>query len=525
MRSLFKKNNSEKYLTLQDILEIDPSPCALLDETGLLVGTNNQLNVLCGEGLKSCKSLDEMVDGDAEPFKDITTKMVAENIRRENFEAKLNGEKESPVLVTIKAIDKKFRSSDSKAVFIVNIINLAEQKNLELKLNHSQKMQAVGQLAGGIAHDFNNLLTAMSGFCDLLLQKHPPGDSSFPDIMQIKQNVNRAANLVRQLLAFSRKQVLKPKVVDLTDILSELSNLLRRLLGEHVNLEMVHGRDLGKILADAGQIDQVAINLAVNARDAMPNGGELKIETSNFINNEDTPLPDGVYSPENEPNLPKGDFVLMKIIDSGTGMSREVLEQIFEPFYSTKEIGAGTGLGLATVYGIVTQTNGHVLVKSVEGEGTEFHVYLQRTEEKEITAAEEAAERKPTISADLTGEGTILLVEDEVPVRIFASRALTNKGYKVLEAENAEGGIEQVQQNGGNIDLIISDVIMPGMNGPEMVKEIQKMEPNLKVIFISGYTEDAFVDYVENPDDLNFLPKPFTLKELASIVKEVMNKK
>ena len=472
MIGFLKKTKSESNISLEDILEIDPSPSALMDEEGNLLGYNNQLANLCGEELGKCKSLDDLVSQDTNPFKETTAKMVSESSRRESFEVKIKSGAEHSVLVTIKMIDKKFRSG-SDAAFIVNIVDLSEQKNLELKLNQSQKMQAVGQLAGGIAHDFNNLLTAMSGFCDLLLQKHPPGDSSFPDIMQIKQNVNRAANLVRQLLAFSRKQVLKPKVVDLTDILSELSNLLRRLLGEGINLEMVHGRDLGKILADPGQIDQVTINLAVNARDAMPTGGTLKIETSNFSNHDGFLLPEDTYSPENEAHLPKGDYVLMRIVDTGTGMSREVLEQIFEPFFSTKEVGAGTGLGLATVYGIVTQTDGHILVKSIEGEGTEFQVYLKRTEENEITTESEA-ETKTQVSADLTGEGTILLVEDEVPVRIFASRALTNKGYKVLEAENAEMAFEVLEQEGGNVDLIISDVIMPGMNGPEMVKEIEK---------------------------------------------------
>jgi two-component system cell cycle sensor histidine kinase/response regulator CckA len=340
--------------------------------------------------------------------------------------------------------------------------------------------------------------------------------------MQIKQNVNRAANLVRQLLAFSRKQVLKPKVVDITDVLSELSNLLRRLLGENVKLEMKHGRDLGKILADPGQIDQVTINLAVNARDAMPNGGVLTIETSNFRVANEIAIPADLFSPDQDVNFAVGEYVLIKIRDTGTGIPRDILVKIFEPFFSTKEVGAGTGLGLATVYGIVKQTDGHILVRSIEGKGTEFQIYLKR-HEATAEETEEARIVEEISNADLTGEGTILLVEDEVPVRIFAARALSNKGYKILEAENAEEALAIIRENSAKIDLVISDVIMPGMTGPEMFKEIQNDNPNLKIIFMSGYTEDAFVGTGLENQDLNFLQKPFNLKDLAEIVKKVIS--
>lgn len=523
MLKIFEKKSAG--ISLKDILEIDPSPSIMLGEGCKVVSYNQEIVDVLGEGIKSCESFKDVLVSGADKFNDALTKLSESKSKSSTtLEIKIAGEGvEHTFLVTIKKIDKKFLKADSSERFYVNLLDIGEQKNLEAKLNQSQKMQAVGQLAGGIAHDFNNLLTAMSGFCDLLLQKHPPGDRSFPDIMQIKQNVNRAANLVRQLLAFSRKQVLKPKIVDITDVLSELSNLLRRLLGENVTLDVRHGRDLGKILADPGQIDQVTINLAVNARDAMPNGGSLTIETSNFSVSEDIAIPAELYSPDQEEMFAHGDYILIKVRDTGTGMSRAVLEKVFEPFFSTKEVGAGTGLGLATVYGIVKQTDGYILVGSVEGEGTEFQIYLKSHEATDAELAEQNIVEEEISNADLTGEGTILLVEDEVPVRIFAARALSNKGYKILEAEDAEEGLAIIAENEGQVDLVISDVIMPGMTGPEMVKEIKKTNPDLKIIFMSGYTEDAFVGTGLENDDLNFLQKPFNLKDLAAMAKKVIN--
>lgn len=527
MLDFFSKKSAAKSggLQLEDILEIDPSPSALLTDEFQILGVNKELEELLGDHIKNCKSLDEIVETENNhmPFAEALAQILASPEKTSaRFEFKLRGHDEKMFLVTVRIIDKKYIPEGSKAKFFVNLSDIGEQKNLEAKLNQSQKMQAVGQLAGGIAHDFNNLLTAMSGFCDLLLQKHPPGDRSFPDIMQIKQNVNRAANLVRQLLAFSRKQVLKPKVIDITDILSELSNLLRRLLGENVQLEMRHGRDLGKILADPGQIDQVTINLAVNARDAMPNGGKLLVETANFSIANELDIPADLFSPDQETRMPVGDYVLVKIKDTGTGIEQEVLQKIFEPFFSTKEVGAGTGLGLATVYGIVKQSGGFILVRSIVGEGTEFQLYFKRHEQTN-EEFHEVEQEKEIANADLTGTGTILLVEDEVPVRIFASRALSNKGYTVLEAENAEEALAIIAQGESKIDLIISDVIMPGMNGPDMVKEIRQAHPELKVIFMSGYTEDAFVGTGLDNANLNFLQKPFNLKDMAAMVKKVLN--
>jgi two-component system cell cycle sensor histidine kinase/response regulator CckA len=387
-------------------------------------------------------------------------------------------------------------------------------------------MQAVGQLAGGVAHDFNNLLTAMIGFCDLLLMRHPAGDPSFADIMQVKQNANRAANLVRQLLAFSRKQTLQPTPVDLSEVLAEISNLIRRLIGENIQLRMVHGRDIGVVKADQGQLEQVLINLAVNARDAMKDGGTLTIRTSNTTLRDARDLDRAYISPTEEEQIMPGDYVWVEVEDTGTGIPPEIIKSIFEPFFSTKEVGSGTGLGLATCYGIIKQTGGYIYVKSTPGVGTNFSLFLPRMQQ-EATATKPVEITEESKTTDLTGKATILLVEDETPVRIFAARALRNKGYEVLEADNGESAIETFNAHTGAIDLIISDVVMPGMNGPKMIKSLEESAPErmakLAIVFISGYAEDAFLDTFGADRSFNFLPKPFTLKQLAGKVKDVLD--
>lgn len=398
--------------------------------------------------------------------------------------------------------------------FIAHFIDTTELKNLELQFSQSQKMQAVGQLAGGIAHDFNNLLTAMIGFSDLLLLRHRPGDQSFADIMQIKQNANRAANLVRQLLAFSRQQTLQPRILNVTDILAELSHLLRRLIGDNIELEMLHGRDLGTVKADQGQLEQVIINLAVNARDAMTGGGILKIHTANA-----TIQREKKYKSE---TMPPGDYVLIKFEDEGCGISRENLDRIFDPFFSTKEVGAGTGLGLSTVYGIVKQSGGFVFVESTVNEGTVFSIYLPHHAEADrgVVVVEETESK---VARDLTGMGTILLVEDEEAVRAFSARVLRNKGYDVLEAGSGESALEILEDQADAIDLLVTDVVMPRVDGPTLVRRVRKRRPDLKVIFISGYTEDAFRKRLGEDTGIHFLAKPFSLKQLAAKVKEVIS--
>jgi two-component system cell cycle sensor histidine kinase/response regulator CckA len=425
-------------------------------------------------------------------------------------EANLVGDKETVCSIYLNAMTGP--GGEVKG-FIAHFIDMSEQKRLEEQFAQSQKMQAVGQLAGGIAHDFNNLLTAMIGFSDLLLLRHRPTDPAFSDIMQIKQNANRAANLVRQLLAFSRQQTLQPRRLNLTDILAELSHLLRRLLGENMELQMVHGRDLGTVRADQGQLEQVIINLAVNARDAMPDGGTLEIRTSNVSLG--TELKRGAEA------VPPGDYVLVEVQDNGSGIAPENLDRIFDPFFSTKEVGAGTGLGLSTVYGIVKQTGGFVFVDSKPGVGTTFSIYLPQSvgATSAVSAAEEQAAR-PT--RDLSGMSTVLLVEDEDAVRSFAARALRNKGYEVIEAQSGEVALDVIREKGDSLDILVTDVVMPRVDGPTLVREVRETHPDLKVIFISGYTEDAFRKKLGEEEGIHFLPKPFSLKQLAAKVKEVI---
>lgn len=394
----------------------------------------------------------------------------------------------------------------------IRLFDRSEQKTLEAQVNQSQKMQAVGQLAGGVAHDFNNLLTAIIGFCDLLLLRHKAGDPSFNDIMQIKQNSNRAANLVRQLLAFSRQQQLNPKVLDITETLTELSHLIRRLIGVQIELDLVYASNLYEVKVDEGQLEQVLINLAVNARDAMDGKGSLEIKTENITLVKSKKVMND--------SMPAGDWVAIHVKDTGTGIDRETLERIFEPFFTTKKIGEGTGLGLATVYGIVRQTGGYIDVDSVVGKGTTFSVYLPRHIKTDKDQEPEKTVKVDVAEQDLTGTATILLVEDEDAVRMFSARALSNKGYQVLEADCGEAAIEVMEEHGDTVDIIVTDVIMPEMDGPTMAQKVLETYPDMPVIFVSGYTEDRFKE--EIGENAHFLPKPFTLQQLAAKVKEVL---
>ncbi len=400
----------------------------------------------------------------------------------------------------------------------LHVIDTTEQKSLEVQFNQAQKMQAVGQLAGGVAHDFNNLLTAMIGFCDLLFMRHPESDPSFHDIMQIKQNANRAANLVRQLLAFSRRQTLQPKIFAIADALNDMSNLLRRLIGENIALDIVHGEGVDLIRTDPGQFDQVIINLVVNARDAMKGGGAITISTQRVRIESSIQRGHEV--------MHAGDYILIEVVDTGSGIAKEDIHRIFEPFFSTKGVGEGTGLGLSTVYGIVRQSEGYVFVDSALGQGTTFSIYLPAFFVAEVTASggelSHVGHMPMVDDRDLTGEATVLLVEDEDAVRLFGSRALRNKGYRVLEASDGEEALDVINEYGAPIDLIITDVMMPGMDGHTLVKLVQAELPNIKVILMSGYSEDAIPGGLSNDPTLHFLPKPFSLQELAGKVKEVI---
>ncbi|MGB6324597.1 MAG: response regulator [Methylocella sp.] len=389
-------------------------------------------------------------------------------------------------------------------------LDTTELRALQSNFAQSQKMQAIGQLAGGVAHDFNNVLTAIIGYCDLLLANHRPTDPSFRDINQIKQNANRAASLVRQLLAFSRRQTLRPQVLQLGDVLSDLQMLMRRLVGEKIDLELRHGRDLWLVEADVNQFEHVLVNLIVNARDAMPQGGKIILRTRNVMAAECAGF--------NETSLVPADYVAIEVEDFGHGIAPEVKDKIFEPFFTTKEVGKGTGLGLAMVYGIVQQTGGYVFCSSTVGKGTVFTILLPHYIPDE-TLASRSIKQAAAPSADLTGHGTILLVEDEEAVRAFGARALASRGYTVLQAASGSEALQIVEQNGGQIDLVVSDVVMPEMDGPTMFGELRKRGVKAKVIFVSGYAEDAFAKNLPEGEDFGFLPKPFSLKQLIEAVK------
>jgi two-component system cell cycle sensor histidine kinase/response regulator CckA len=395
---------------------------------------------------------------------------------------------------------------------MVYALDTTEQRKLQEEFAQSQKMNAVGQLAGGIAHDFNNMLTAIIGYSDLLLSSHRPTDPAFRDIRQIKETANRAAGLTRQLLAFSRRQTLRPQVLQLGDALSEVQNLLRRVVGEKNELELRLGRDLWFVKADITQFEQVIINLVVNARDAMlESGGRVQIRTRNVAASECAAF--------NEAALPAADYVLVEVEDSGSGIPADVKEKIFEPFFTTKEVGKGTGLGLSTVFGIVKQSGGFISVDSEIGRGTVFRIFLPRyvPEEKETSQKADT----PKVAADYTGQGVVLLVEDEDSVRSIGARALSSRGFTVLEAATGMEALEVVERVDGKIDLIVSDVVMPEMDGPAMFAELRKRGVAAKVIFVSGYAEEAFAKNLPE-GDFGFLAKPFSIKQLIETVKAHM---
>jgi len=500
------------------MFENAPVGVVLLDEQGRVAESNRAWQMLVAPGEKNLvgRSISDFVADDEVSKVELWLERVASDaasVVPQNVTLRTKTAVDTPRIATMyfRRLEGGFGDSE----LIVHFHEATDQKNLEEQFAQGQKMQAVGQLAGGVAHDFNNLLTAMIGFCDLLLLRHSPGDQSFGDIMQIKQNGNRAARLVRQLLAFSRQQTLQPRVLSITDVLGDLTNLIRRLIGANIKLDLTHGRDLGLVRVDQGQLEQVVINLAVNARDAMRDGGGLTIRTFNESVIVETRRGSEVVIP--------GDYVVIEIADNGSGIAPENLERIFEPFFTTKEVGAGTGLGLSTVYGIVKQTGGQVFVDSTVGKGTKFTIMIPRHQANAADEARKAAVADAPAAADTTGAGTILLVEDEDAVRLFSARALRAKGYKVLEARTGEAALELVGVVDDIIDLMITDVVMPEMDGPTLIKEMRDSRPDLPVICISGYAEETFRDKLGESDDIHFLPKPFSLNQLAGKVKDVMS--
>lgn len=378
-------------------------------------------------------------------------------------------------------------------------------KTLEAQFVQSQKMQAIGQLAGGVAHDFNNLLTAISGHCDLLLLRHAPGDAEYGDLIQINQNANRAAALVGQLLAFSRKQTLNPEALDIRDTLSDLTHLLNRLVGEKIRLNLINAQEKAYLRADKRQLEQVLMNLVVNARDAMPEGGEIVIETR--VQHLETPVARGRVV------MPVGDYVCVCISDQGIGIPQDQIEKIFEPFFTTKRPGEGTGLGLSTAYGIVKQSGGFIFASSLPGKGTEFELFFpaHHPDSTPVPVPLPFSEAPEAV----WGQGVVLLVEDEAPVRAFAARALRLAGYTVLEAENGESALEMLENPALSVDLFLSDVIMPGLDGPTWVRKALSDRAGTPVVFMSGYAEDALSGRDDEVPQAAFLQKPFSLKDLT----------
>jgi len=384
-----------------------------------------------------------------------------------------------------------------------------EKRRLLEQLVQSQKMEAVGQLAGGIAHDFNNLLTAITGYSELLLGELPPEDLRRSHAEEIRKAGERAASLTQQLLAFSRRQVLEPKILDVNTVVSDIERMLRRLIGEHIELKTRKEADLWRVRADPGQIEQAILNLVINARDAMPNGGTLAIETNN------THLDEG-FASSHVPTHP-GEYVEVAITDTGSGITEEVMARLFEPFFTTKEVGKGTGLGLSTTYGIVKQSGGYLWCESEVGRGTTFRVYLPRVDEP-VTQPEPRPAQPPIHP----GDETILLVEDEPEVRSLVQRILKTQGYTVVTAANPDEAIAVAREFKGTIQVMVTDVVMPGMSGLQLAARLMPMRPNMRVLFVSGYTHDAIGHHGVLDPGTAFLQKPFTPNALARKVREVL---
>ncbi len=491
-----------------------PVGVAICDGDGGVLDANAAFSALVGIDLRKLKEktvYDFLRDQAAQEARARVTSLGAGEVSRAPVDVRFKSGNERTAQLFASRFDP---AETGQAAFAIYLIETTGQTALETQVAQSQKMQAVGQLAGGVAHDFNNLLTVINGYAELLLQRHQPGDPSFADLNDIRNTGLRAASLVRQLLAFSRQQTLEPQELNLTDLVADWSVTLRRLIGDRVKLKVEHGRDIWPVFADPTQVGNVLMNLCINARDAMPHGGQLSIRTTN-VSVEETRSVGQVL-------MPSGEYVTIEVEDTGIGIPKENLAKIFEPFFTTKEKGHGTGLGLASVYGIVKQTGGYIFPESEVGKGTVFRIYLPRHVPAPAPVVPAAEPEKAPPARDLTGVGTILLVEDEDAVRDIAVRALTMRGYNVLDASGGDEALDLLREHDGAIDLLISDVVMPGMDGPALAKAVREIVPGLRVIFMSGYAEEVFRNSPDKPEDFHFLPKPFNLKQLTGKVKEVL---
>jgi two-component system, cell cycle sensor histidine kinase and response regulator CckA len=492
---------------IQALLGILPLGLALADRDGRFLFLNDAFCRAVGlpPGSKPIYPGDLVVREDKAAVADSVRRFATGQPMMGDIAVRLRDQPDEPVALTIAGA-----RGLGDATVLLSIKDSSEESKLKKQVAQATKMQAVGQLAGGVAHDFNNILTGILGHCDLMLMRHTPGDSDYDDIQQIRSNANRAAGLTRQLLAFSRQQTLRPQILQLPDIVSEISNLLKRLLGETVTLDIKHGRNLGAVRADPGQLEQVIVNLAVNARDAMPRGGTLTIQTYAVSTADVRRLGSEI--------LPIADYTALSVSDTGMGIPPELISKIFEPFFTTKEIGKGTGLGLSTVYGIVKQSGGFIFADSRPGEGASFVIYLP------VHRAEAAVAPAPVIGkvkpAETWGTGKILLVEDEDMVRAVAERALARNGYTVTTAANGEEALA-ILQDQSDFDLLVSDVVMPVMDGPTLVRRARESLPDLPILFMSGYAEEQLRNMIDL-DRIAFLPKPFSVQQLAESVRDVM---
>ncbi len=506
---LFPTDPAEAHgVTPDRFLDHLPVGLARLTMSGELVFVNRAARALLGERAVPGLPLSDLVEGLGRSIPDRLMEVSrGRRLARSEIARSRGGDRDLFLQV---ALNRLVVEGDISVIAVIS--DATEMKALEAQFVQSQKMQAVGQLAGGVAHDFNNLLTAICGHCDLLLLRHEAGDADHGDLLQVRQNANRAAALVRQLLAFSRKQTLRPKVLNMVETLSELTHLLNRLLGERVTLRIESDRDIGPVKVDERQFEQVIMNLVVNARDAMPQGGEVFISTRNLHLRHDVE--------RDRATIPAGDYVLIEVADTGCGIPEDRRNKIFEPFFTTKRPGEGTGLGLSTAYGIVKQTGGFIFAASVPGRGSTFSIYLPVYEGE--PAGDAVIELPSESGRDLTGKGTVLLVEDEAPVRSFAARALRLRGYTVLEAASGEEALEITGDAEQRIDLLVSDVVMPGVDGPTWVREARRTRPDIKVIFVSGYAEEVFKEDGDALAGAVFLAKPFSLNDLTAKVKDMI---
>ncbi|EZP48908.1 MULTISPECIES: hybrid sensor histidine kinase/response regulator [unclassified Sphingomonas] len=497
---------------VRSLVSLMPFGMALVDREGKFLQMNDAFIRAAGVEARTPPLYpgDLVVREDKAAVADAIRRFAGGATHSSDMAVRLKSHPEEPVALTIAGA----RGLGDAAV-LLSLKDNSEESRLKREVAQATKMQAVGQLAGGVAHDFNNILTAIIGHCDLMMMRHSPGDSDYDDIQQIRTNSNRAASLTRQLLAFSRQQTLRPQTLQLPDVVAEVSNLLKRLMGEQIRLDVTHGRNLGAVRADPGQLEQVVVNLAVNARDAMlahnpGGGGTLTIQTKSVTAAEVRAMASDI--------LPVADYTALVVSDEGGGIPPEVLPKIFEPFFTTKEVGKGTGLGLSTVYGIVKQSGGWIFADSKPGQGATFTMYLPVHAAGTVTRV--AATRPNAKPVEMWGTGTILLVEDEDMVRAVAERALTRQGYTVMTAENGEAALELLDRN-GRPDLLISDVVMPTMDGPTMVRQARDRYPDLPIIFMSGYAEEQLRRSIDL-DNVAFLPKPFSVQQLAEAARDVL---